>query len=102
VRVSEALPLAGSVGDEGLKTQAAPLGRFEHCRLTDPVAPLTEFRVIFKLAGCAAVTVAEAGVMLPVKSGAASTTSEELALWVRDPAVPVRANGYVPGATFCV
>jgi len=48
------------------------------------------------------VTVAEAGVMLSVKSGAASTTSEELALWVRDPAVPVRANGYVPTATFCV
>ena len=102
MRVSETLPLAGSVGDRGAKTHVAPLGRFKHCRVTAPVAPLAEFRVILKLADCPAESVAEAGIMSPVKSETALTTSVALALRVSEPAVPVRVNGYVPGVTFCV
>src|SRR5208337_2019858 len=66
---SVTLPLAGRAGAEGLKAHVAPLGRFEHCKLTLPVSPSCELRVMVKLVDCPTETVAEAGEMAPLKSG---------------------------------
>ena len=67
------LPLAGRVGEVGLKEHVAPLGRLEHWKLTVPVAPFCEFTVMVKLAACPAETVVELGAMLVDIAGAGAT-----------------------------
>ena len=73
VRVSLALPLAGRFAAVGLKAHVVPLGTFKHARLTLPLAPFCELRVMLKLADCPTESVAEDGVMLPLKLGGACT-----------------------------
>src|SRR5208337_4885471 len=105
VSVSEALPFAGSVGARGLKAHVVPLGIFKHWKFTVPIAPFCELSVILLLDEGPTESVAEVGVMLPVKPGgvaAPCTTSVADAECVNEPAVPVTLNGYVPAATFCV
>ena len=70
-----------------------------------PVAPFWELSMMAKLPDCPTDRVVEVGVMLPVNPGGVAvpcTTSVADAVCVKDPAVPVTVNGYVPGVTFCV
>jgi hypothetical protein len=69
VNVSEALSLAGRFTVVGLKVQVVPLGTLKHWKLTFPVPPLCDVRVMLKLADCPTESVAEVGEMLPLKPG---------------------------------
>ena len=81
------------MGTEGLKAQVDPLGTLRHCRLTVPVAPFTELSVIPKLAAWPTDRVADAGDILPLKSGDTWTTSEAEMLWVREPSFATTVKG---------
>jgi len=68
-RVSLTVPFAGKFTVVGLKVQLVPLGTFTHWKLTLPVAPFCELSVIVKLADCPTDSVAEVGLVLPLKLG---------------------------------
>ncbi len=93
VSVSDTLPLAGSVGAEGLKAQVVPLGRPAHCKFTVPAAPFWELTVTVKLADCPTVMLAEVGETLPLRPGGTCTWTVADTVWVSEPLVAVTENG---------